>query len=64
MANWFYDLPTTNLRRNSYIYPSSTGSNMRIFNLPDVFGKTRFRVDPATYLYPCTLIQPLPCTFN
>ncbi|KJA25590.1 glycosyltransferase family 24 protein [Hypholoma sublateritium FD-334 SS-4] len=51
MANWFYDLPTTNLRRNSYIYPSSTGGNLRIFNLPDVFGKTRFRASPATYLY-------------
>lgn len=57
MANWFYDLPTTNLRRNSYIYPSSTGGNLRIFNLLDVFGKTRFRASPATYLYSCMFLS-------
>ncbi|KAF9478976.1 hypothetical protein BDN70DRAFT_807681 [Pholiota conissans] len=51
MSNWFYDLPTTNLRRNSYIYPSNTAANLRIFNLPELFGKTRFRASPATYLY-------------
>jgi UDP-glucose:glycoprotein glucosyltransferase len=52
MSNYFYDLPTTNLRRNSYIYPSSTGGNLRILNLPELFGKTHFRISPATYLYP------------
>ncbi|KDR79892.1 hypothetical protein GALMADRAFT_242006 [Galerina marginata CBS 339.88] len=52
MGNYFYDLPTTSKRRNSYIYPSTGSKNVHILNLPDVFAKTRFRVSASTYLYP------------
>ncbi|KAJ3505081.1 hypothetical protein NLJ89_g7601 [Agrocybe chaxingu] len=50
MSNYFYDLPTTNKRRNRYIYPSPGG--LRIVNLPEVFAKSSFRASPPTYLYP------------
>jgi hypothetical protein len=55
MSNYFYDLPTTNLRRNQHIYPSSTAGSLRLYNLPDVFARTGFSSASSTFLYPGSL---------
>ncbi|KAL5480943.1 KRE5 [Sanghuangporus weigelae] len=56
---YFYDLPSTNLRRNRYIFPSSLPksriggqtSNLRIVNVPEMFKKTGFAPRAGAYLY-------------
>ncbi|KAG6839745.1 hypothetical protein C0991_012004, partial [Blastosporella zonata] len=50
LATYFYDQPTTVLRRNQYIYPAD--GLLRVFNLPDLFGRTGFRAAPSAFLYP------------
>ncbi|KIM46645.1 glycosyltransferase family 24 protein [Hebeloma cylindrosporum] len=52
MSNYFYDLPTSSKRRNRYIFPSNAAGRLRIVNLPELFGRARFRVSPPTYIYP------------
>lgn len=52
MSNYFYDLPTSSKRRNRYIFPSNAAGSLRIVNLPELFGRARFRVSPPTYIYP------------
>ncbi|KAF8164188.1 UDP-glucose:glycoprotein glucosyltransferase-domain-containing protein [Mycena galopus ATCC 62051] len=56
IENYFYDLPTSSARRNRYIFPASGpgagGAELRIVNLPEVFGRTGFRVAPGTFVYP------------
>ncbi|KAL5522625.1 hypothetical protein ACEPAG_8642 [Sanghuangporus baumii] len=56
---YFYDLPSTNLRRNRYIFPSSSPksriggqtSNLRIVNVPELFNRTGFAPRAGAYLY-------------
>ncbi|KAG5641244.1 hypothetical protein DXG03_005668 [Asterophora parasitica] len=52
MSTYFYDQPSTGLRRNPYVYPAKTPGSLRIFNLPDLFSRTGFLVEPSSYLYP------------
>ncbi|KAF8069177.1 glycosyltransferase family 24 protein [Lyophyllum atratum] len=52
MATFFYDQPSTGLRRNQYIYPATTPGSLRIFNLPDLFSRTGFHVAPSAFVYP------------
>ncbi|KAI5117547.1 hypothetical protein M0805_004373 [Coniferiporia weirii] len=60
IETYFYDRPEAYLRRNRYIFPSSTkpglGSasgpgDLRVVNLPEVFEKTRFAPTSGAYLY-------------
>jgi UDP-glucose:glycoprotein glucosyltransferase len=37
LSTYFYDLPTTSIRRNRHIFPS--GSALRIVNLPELFSR-------------------------
>ncbi|KAG6918623.1 hypothetical protein DXG01_013034 [Tephrocybe rancida] len=60
LATYFYDQPTTSLRRNRYIYPTGAPGSLRVFNLVDLFARTGFRVAPSAFLYPPeTTVIPL-----
>ncbi|RDB27081.1 UDP-glucose:glycoprotein glucosyltransferase [Hypsizygus marmoreus] len=60
MSTYFYNLPTTSLRRNRYIYPESTPGSLRIFNLPQLFSRTGYRVSSTGFIYPSeTPVIPL-----
>ncbi|KAJ6562664.1 glycosyltransferase family 24 protein [Mycena capillaripes] len=50
ISTYFYDLPTSSVRRNRYIFPAS--GDLRIFNVPDLFRRAGFRVTPSTFIYP------------
>ncbi|KAJ7136717.1 glycosyltransferase family 24 protein [Mycena epipterygia] len=50
ISTYFYDLPTSSLRRNRYIFPAS--GDLRVVNVLDLFGRTGFRVTPSTFIYP------------
>ncbi|KAG6827591.1 hypothetical protein H0H92_011214 [Tricholoma furcatifolium] len=52
LGTYFYDQPTTGLRRNRYIYPSDGPGSLRVFNLPDLFSRTGFHVEPSSFVYP------------
>ncbi|EJC97612.1 uncharacterized protein FOMMEDRAFT_171561 [Fomitiporia mediterranea MF3/22] len=57
---YFYDLPSTDLRRNRYIFPSTSSkpgplgsvSGLRIVNVPEMFEKSGFAPGSGAYLYP------------
>jgi hypothetical protein len=55
MATYFYDQPSTNQRRNKYIYPPATES-LRIFNVVDMFApmRTGFDAFADAFVYPRT----------
>lgn len=57
MSTYFYDQPTTNLRRNRYLYPTTTPGSLRIVNVLDLFSRTGLHVSPSTYIYPRMSIQ-------
>ncbi|KAG6876468.1 hypothetical protein C0992_012845 [Termitomyces sp. T32_za158] len=60
LGTYFYDQPTTGMRRNRYIYPTDAPESLKVFNLPELFSRTRFRVSPATFVYPVeTPVIPL-----
>ncbi|KAG5636220.1 hypothetical protein H0H81_008754 [Sphagnurus paluster] len=52
MSTFFYDQPSTGLRRNRYIYPAKAPGSLRIFNMLDLFSRTGFRSTPSTFIYP------------
>ncbi|CAK5263114.1 unnamed protein product [Mycena citricolor] len=57
ISTYFYDQPTTSLRRNKYIFPETA---VRIFNLPDTFRRTGFKDLPGSFVYPAeTEMLPL-----
>lgn len=35
ISTYFYDLPTTNVRRNQHIYPGTGPGGLKFFNAPD-----------------------------
>jgi hypothetical protein len=41
MSTYFYDQPSTNQRRNRYIYPTAAGS-LKIVNIVEMFARTGF----------------------
>lgn len=53
MSNYFNDLPTTNKRRNRFIFSSS---DLKIVNLPALFEKTKFK-PASSYVYPRTCLS-------
>ncbi|KAJ7513036.1 glycosyltransferase family 24 protein [Mycena galericulata] len=58
IGTYFYDLPTSSLRRNPYIFPKS--GDVRVVDMPALFGHTGFRVAPGTFVYPAeTELIPL-----
>ncbi|KAJ7185207.1 UDP-glucose:glycoprotein glucosyltransferase-domain-containing protein [Mycena filopes] len=50
ISTYFYDLPTSSVRRNPYIFPAS--GDVRIFSIPALLKRTGFRVAPASFVYP------------
>ncbi|KAF9495097.1 glycosyltransferase family 24 protein [Pleurotus eryngii] len=42
ISTYFYDLPSTNERRNRHIYPSSDANSLRIYSLPEVLADTGY----------------------
>jgi len=62
LSTYFYDLPSTNLRRNGYTYPART-ADLRVVNLQDLFSRADLKVSAGSYVYPgshlCIRIIPL-----
>jgi UDP-glucose:glycoprotein glucosyltransferase len=52
MSTYFYDLPSSNSRRNRHIYHEGN-MNLRITNLLNTFERAGFYVYPDSYVYPC-----------
>ena len=52
LGTYFYDLPSTHLRRSRYIFPAT--GQLHISNLPELFGETGFLPENDSYIYPCT----------
>ncbi|KAJ7032380.1 UDP-glucose:glycoprotein glucosyltransferase-domain-containing protein [Mycena alexandri] len=50
ISTYFYDLPTSSLRRNPYIFPAS--GDVPIVSLPELLKRTGFRITPSTFVYP------------
>ncbi|KAJ6624174.1 hypothetical protein B0H10DRAFT_1943373 [Mycena sp. CBHHK59/15] len=50
IGTYFYDLPTSSLRRNRCIFPAS--GSLRIVSLPDLFARSGFRTTLSTFIYP------------
>ena len=51
MTNYFYDLPTTNKRRNAYIYPSQLPGSLKIVNFPELLARVNVKLS-SSFLYP------------
>ncbi|KAG6887758.1 hypothetical protein C0995_013010 [Termitomyces sp. Mi166 len=52
LGTYFYDQPTTGIRRNRYIYPTDAPGSLKVLSLPELFARTKFHVAPATFVYP------------
>jgi hypothetical protein len=52
ITNFFYDLPTSNKRRNPYIYENSKNP-LRLYSLPDLFDRTPSYGKISGFVYPC-----------
>ena len=58
MSTWFYDLPSTMLRRNPYISAKNTdrhasdGKGLEIFNLVDLFYNAGFTLEDGSFAVP------------
>ncbi|KAG6824858.1 hypothetical protein H0H93_001453, partial [Arthromyces matolae] len=52
LGTYFYDQPTTSIRRNQYIFPKDTPGSLRVYNLPTLFSRIGFQAAPATFVYP------------
>ncbi|KAJ6626996.1 glycosyltransferase family 24 protein [Mycena sp. CBHHK59/15] len=50
IGTYFYDLPTSSLRRNRYIFPAS--GSLRVVSLPELFARSGYRTTPSTFIYP------------
>lgn len=50
ISTYFYDLPTSSLRRNPYISPAS--GDVQIVSIPELLKRTGFRITPSTFVYP------------
>ncbi|KAF7297231.1 hypothetical protein MIND_00956200 [Mycena indigotica] len=48
ISTYFYDQPTTSLRRNRYIFPAS--GEMRVVNVAELFKQTRFYIMPSSFI--------------
>ena len=52
IANFFYDLPEANKRRNRHIYPSGKTGDLKIVNLPELLEKSGFSHSKGSFVYP------------
>lgn len=50
MSVYFYDLPTSQKRRNKLVYPSGKPSNTLHTSLPQLFEATGFKAKAGSYL--------------
>lgn len=49
---YFYDLPTSSKRRNMHIHPTNQPGSLRVANLPGLFSRTGFSVQPGSFVNP------------
>ncbi|KAI8974783.1 glycosyltransferase family 24 protein [Trametes punicea] len=52
VSTYFYDLPTTAKRRNTYIHPTQKAESLRIFPLPDLIEKNGLNSTAGAFVYP------------
>lgn len=51
MSTFFYDLPTSNRRRNQHIYPSTSVGALKFSYLPKLFSRAGL-LSPGAFVYP------------
>ena len=51
VSTYFYDLLTTDIRRNRHIYPSGSAGALRIVNLPELFSRVGI-LSHRPFIYP------------
>ncbi|KAI0628063.1 glycosyltransferase family 24 protein [Trametes polyzona] len=52
LSTYFYDLPTTSKRRNTYIHPSQKSGSLRIFSLPELIERNGLNSTAGAFVYP------------
>ncbi|EIW54691.1 glycosyltransferase family 24 protein [Trametes versicolor FP-101664 SS1] len=52
MSTYFYDLPTTAKRRNTYIHPTQKAGSLRIYSLPELIERNGLNSTAGVFVYP------------
>ncbi|KAI0823499.1 glycosyltransferase family 24 protein [Trametes gibbosa] len=52
LSTYFYDLPTTAKRRNTYIHPTQKAGSLRIYSLPELIERNGLNSTPGAFVYP------------
>lgn len=55
MSTYFYDLPTTAKRRNTYIHPAQKAGSLRIYSLPELIERNGLNSTAGAFVYPSEL---------
>ncbi|CDO68442.1 Glycosyltransferase Family 24 protein [Trametes cinnabarina] len=63
ISTYFYDLPTTAKRRNTYIHPTQKAGSLRIFSLPELIKKNGLNSTAGAFIYPADTEQILLTTY-
>ncbi|OSD04995.1 glycosyltransferase family 24 protein [Trametes coccinea BRFM310] len=63
ISTYFYDLPTTAKRRNTYIHPTKKAGSLRIFALPELIEKNGLNSTAGAFIYPVDSEQVLLTTY-
>ncbi|KAJ3001154.1 hypothetical protein NUW54_g6613 [Trametes sanguinea] len=63
ISTYFYDLPTTAKRRNTYIHPTQKAGSLRIFALPELIEKNGLNSTAGAFIYPLDSEQVLLTTY-
>lgn len=56
MSTYFYDLPTTAKRRNTYIHPTQKAGSLRIYSLPELIERNGLNSTAGAFVYPSELV--------
>jgi UDP-glucose:glycoprotein glucosyltransferase len=60
LSTYFYDQPTTDKRRNRYIYPTVAGS-LKIVNMVELFARTGFEAFASVEGRALAFVYPREC---
>ncbi|KAF8587209.1 glycosyltransferase family 24 protein [Ramaria rubella] len=54
----FYDLPTTAVKRNRYIYPTTQAGSLKVVNMLEAFARTQLQPGLFDFVYPASNPYP------